>query len=136
MSALKDPNGANLDRIQIVKGWRTADGTLEERVFDVALSDGRKARSFGKVKPVVSTVDVETATYTNTVGDAELMAYWLDPEFRPEEHAFYYARVIEIPTPRWSTYDAVRLGAELEDRVPRTVQDRAYSSPVWYTPGE
>jgi hypothetical protein len=134
VSALKDPNGANLDRVQIIKGWRTSGGELEEKVYDVALSDGRKQPYFGAVKPLRSTVDVGRATYTNSVGDAELNAWWQDPDFDPAEHAFYYARVIEIPTPRWTTYDAVRLGADLADETPREIQDRAYSSPIWYTP--
>jgi hypothetical protein len=132
--ALKDPNGANLDRIQIVKGWREPDGRLGEEIYDVRLSDGRKRRFFGGPKPIRSTVDVETATFTNTVGDAELVAFWQDPDFDAALHAFYYVRVLEIPTPRWTTYDAVRLGADLADETPREIQDRAYSSPIWYTP--
>ena len=134
VSALKDPNGANLDRIQIVKGWRESDGDLEEKVYDVRLSGGRKRGFFSGPKPIRSTVDVETATYTNTVGDAELVAFWEDPDFDPALHAFYYVRVLEIPTPRWTTYDAVRLGADLADETPREIQDRAYSSPIWFTP--
>ena len=133
--ALKDPKGANLDRVQIVKGWRSADGALEERVHDVALGGPGRERLFGGVRPIRSTVDVETATYTNTVGAAELSAYWEDPDFDPAEPAFYYVRVLEIPTPRWTTYDAVRLGADLDARTPRTLQDRAYASPIWYRPG-
>lgn len=132
--ALKDPNGANLDRIQIVKGWRRDDGTLEERVYDVKLSPHRGRGLFGGSKAIRSTVDVETATYTNTVGDAELLAFWEDPDFDPALHAFYYVRVLEIPTPRWTTHDAVRLGARLDEATPRVIQDRAYSSPIWYTP--
>jgi hypothetical protein len=134
LSALKDPNGANLDRIQIVKGWRTTSGELEEKVYDVRLSSGRRRGLFGGPKAIRSTVDADTATYTNTVGDAELIAFWEDPDFDPAQAAFYYVRVIEIPTPRWTTYDAVRLGAELADATPREIQDRAYSSPIWYTP--
>ncbi len=134
VSALKDPNGANLDRIQIVKGWRESAGGLRERVYDVRLSRDRESGLFGGPKAIRSTVDVETATYTNTVGDAELIAFWEDPDFDPTQHAFYYVRVIEIPTPRWTTYDAVRLGADLADETPREIQDRAYSSPIWYTP--
>ena len=132
--ALKDPKGANLDRVQIVKGWRTADGSLAEKVHDVALGGSHRERLFGGVRPVPSTVDVEAATYTNTVGAAELSAYWEDPDFDPTQHAFYYARVLEIPKPRWTTYDAVRLGADLDARTPRTIQDRAYASPIWYAP--
>ncbi|MCP4905812.1 MAG: DUF3604 domain-containing protein [bacterium] len=134
VSALRDPNGANLDRIQIVKGWREPDGRLKEKVFDARLSDGRKERLFRGPKPIRSTVDVEKATYTNTVGDAALAAFWRDPDFDPALHAFYYVRILEIPTPRWTTYDAVRLGAELAEEIPREIQDRAYSSPIWYTP--
>ena len=135
--ALKDPNGANLDRIQIVKGWRRPGGELEERVYDVKLSAHRGHGLFGRLagsRPIASTVDVSSATYTNTVGDAELLAFWEDPDFDPGLHAFYYVRVLEIPTPRWTTYDAVRLGAELDDATPRVIQDRAYSSPIWYSP--
>lgn len=134
ISALKDPNGANLDRVQIVKGARRADGSLRERVFDVRLSDGRGPRLFLGPKQIRSTVDAKTATYSNSVGDAELLGYWEDPNFDPGEHAFYYVRVLEIPTPRWTTYDQVRLGAELAGSIPRELQDRAYSSPIWYTP--
>jgi len=131
--ALKDPNGANLDRVQIVKGWRDAAGTLHEKVHDVALGGAHRRGLFG-TREVGSTVDERTATYTNTIGAAELSAWWEDPDFSPDEHAFYYVRVLEIPTPRWSTYDAVRFETELDDRAPRILQDRAYSSPIWYTP--
>ena len=133
VTALKDPEGANLDRIQIVKGWREADGSLRERVVDVAVSSGRE-RLFGGIEEIRSTVDVETARYTNTVGNAVLTTWWEDEDFDPEERAFYYARVIEIPTPRWNVYDAVRLGTEVPAKVPTEVQDRAYTSPIWYTP--
>ena len=131
--ALKDPNGANLDRIQIVKGWRDADGALHEEVHDVALGGERRRGLFG-IREVGSTVDVANATYTNTIGAAELSAFWQDADFDPEQHAFYYVRVIEIPTPRWSTYDAARFGVSLDERAPRSVQDRAYASPIWYSP--
>ena len=133
VAATRDPLGANLDRIQIVKGWRDGAGALRERVYDVALPSGRRGL-FGGVRAVRSTVDVETARFTNDVGAAELRAVWRDPDFDPEERAFYYARVIEIPTPRWNVYDAVRLGAQVPPEVPTEVQDRAYSSPIWYTP--
>ncbi len=132
--ALKDPNGANLDRLQIVKGWRSPDGTLEEQVYDVRLAERRGKRFFGRTGRIRSTVDAENARYTNTVGAAELSAHWRDPDFDPAQHAFYYARVIEIPTPRWTSYDAVRFGVELADETPREIQDRAYSSPIWYSP--
>ena len=131
--ALKDPMGANLDRIQIVKGWRDRKGALHEKVYDVALSDGRKAGKNGKVKPLQSTADARTATYTNTVGEPQLRAYWQDPKFDARENAFYYARVLEIPTPRWTRYDAVRLGAEIPKAAPDEIQDRAYTSPIWFT---
>ena len=135
ISALKDPDGANLDRAQVVKGWRTADGTLKERVYDVALSDGRAPRFFsGTIPPVGNTVDVETATYQNSIGAAALTEVWTDPDFEPDQHAFYYLRVIEIPTPRWTAYDAVRLGVDIPEEVPMTTQERAYTSPIWYTP--
>lgn len=135
ISALKDPDGANLDRVQVVKGWREADGALVEKVYEVALSGNRRPDPVtGKVPPVGNTVDVETATYKNTIGDAALTVVWKDPDFDPAEHSFYYVRVIEIPKPRWTTYDAVRLGAEIPDEVPKTTQDRAYTSPIWYTP--
>ena len=132
--AIKDPNGANLDRIQIVKGWRDAEGELRERVYDVALSDGRQVESDGKAPRLASTVDVETATYSNTVGAPQLATYWRDPDFDAKEHAFYYARVLEIPTPRWTTYDAVRLGADVPEAAPKEIQDRAYTSPIWFAP--
>ena len=130
----KDPHGANLDRVQIVKGWRDAKGGLHEEVYEVALSDGRETDETGRAKPLVSTVDVEDASYTNTIGAAALNAYWSDPDFDPAQRAFYYARVIEIPTPRWPAYDAKRLGAEIAEGTQMEVQDRAYSSPIWYTP--
>ena len=133
--ALRDPDGANLDRIQIIKGWLDKRGKTHERIYDVAVSDGREIDKDGRVKKAVgNTVDVATATYTNTIGDALLMAHWKDPDFDPKEHAFYYVRVLEIPTPRWTTYDAAFFGIERPENVPATVQDRAYTSPVWYTP--
>ena len=133
--ALRDPDGANLDRVQIIKGWLDVKGETHERIYDVAVSDGRKVGSDGRCKtPVGTTVDIPTATYTNTIGDAVLSAYWKDPDFDPEESAFYYVRVLEIPTPRWTTYDAAYYGVKLPDTVPPTIQDRAYTSPVWYTP--
>ena len=133
--ALKDPIGANIDRIQIVKGWTTAEGTTEEKVFDVVWSGDREPGADGKLPPVGSTVDVARATWTNSIGAAELGAVWTDPEFDPGQRAFYYARVIEIPTPRWTAYDAFRFGVELPDEIPMVTQERAYTSPIWYTPG-
>jgi hypothetical protein len=133
--ALRDPIGANLDRIQIIKGWMDSEGTLHEKVHDVAWSDGREPGAGGKLPPVGSTVDVEAANWTNTIGAAELGTVWTDPDFDPAERAFYYARVIEIPTPRWVLYDRLRLGAEIPEAAELTGQERAYTSPIWYTPG-
>ena len=133
--AAKDPDGANLDRIQIVKGWLDGSGDLHENVYDVALSDGREADpETGKAPPVGSTVNVAEASYDNSIGDPTLAAVWEDPDFDRNERAFYYVRVIEIPTPRWSAYDASYFRAALPEDVPATVQDRAYTSPIWYTP--
>ena len=134
VAALKDPIGANLDRIQIIKGWIDEDGERRERVYDVAASDGRTPGADGRTPPVGSTVDVANATWTNTIGDSELIAVWTDPDFDPEQRAFYYARVIEIPKPRWTAYDARYFGLTPGPEVPMTVQDRAYTSPIWYTP--
>jgi hypothetical protein len=133
--ALRDPDGANLDRIQIIKGWLDKDGALQERIYDVAVSDGREIGDDGRTtEKVGNTVDVANATYTNTIGDALMAAHWTDPDFDASEHAFYYVRVLEIPTPRWTTYDAAFFGIDLPDNVPATIQDRAYTSPIWYTP--
>jgi hypothetical protein len=132
--ALRDPIGANLDRIQVVKGWLDADGTTHEKVYDVAWSGGREPGGDGKLPPVGNTVDPKTASYTNTIGAAELGTVWRDPDFDPEQRAFYYARVIEIPTPRWSTYDAFRFGTPLPEGAPASTQERAYTAPIWYTP--
>jgi hypothetical protein len=134
VAALRDPVGANLDRAQIIKGWMDRKGKLHEKVYDVALSDGRKADASGRVPPVGSTVDVAEATWANTIGDSELITVWRDPDFDPEQHAFYYVRVIQIPTPRWTAYDAKYYGVELADHIPMVTQERAYSSPIWYTP--
>jgi hypothetical protein len=134
VAAVKDPHGANLDRIQIVKGWLDSKGRLHEKIYNIAMSDGRVVRDDGRVEKLASTVDLEQATYSNKVGAEQLNSYWQDPDFDPEQRAFYYARVIEISTPRWSIYDAVRLGASLNPADPRVVQDRAYSSPIWYSP--
>ena len=135
VAALKDPYGGNLDRIQVVKGWLDSDGELHERVYDVAVSDGREIGSDGRAREAVgNTVDVENATWLNTIGDPELIAVWQDPDFDADERAFYYARVIEIPTPRWTAYDAFRFGIEMPDDVEMTTQERGYTSPIWYTP--
>ena len=134
--AMKDPFSGNLDRIQIIKGWMEKDGSLHEQVYDVAWgdADARIPGKDGKLPPVGNTVDVEQATWTNTIGDPELIAVWEDPDFDPALRAFYYARVLEIPTPRWTAYDAKRFGVNMTDDVPMTTQERAYTSPIWYTP--
>ncbi len=134
VAALKDPLSGNLDRLQIVKGWIDNNGETQEKVYDVVWSDNRKPDAEGKLPPVGSTVDVKNATWTNTIGAPELIAVWEDPDFEPDQRAFYYARVIEIPTPRWTAYDAKRFNIEMSDDVPMTTQERAYSSPIWYTP--
>jgi hypothetical protein len=135
VAALKDPIGANLDRYQIVKGWLDDKGQVQEKVYDVAWSGDRKPGDDGKLPPVGDTVDVKEATWTNTIGAPELIAVWQDPDFSPGQRAFYYGRVIEIPTPRWTAYDAKYYGLELPPEVPMTTQERAYTSPIWYTPG-
>jgi hypothetical protein len=135
VAALKDPIGANLDRIQIVKDWLDGSGELHEQVYDVAWSGGRKRDpKTGKLPPVGSTVDLKEATWTNTIGAGELLTVWTDPGFDPSQRAFYYARVLEIPTPRWTAYDAKRFGIKMGPEVPMTTQERAYTSPIWYTP--
>ncbi|MEA3413659.1 MAG: DUF3604 domain-containing protein [Pseudomonadota bacterium] len=132
--ALKDPESGNLDRIQIVKGWFDR-GYAFEKVHDVAWSDKRKPdEKTGSLPPVGNTVDIRKATYTNDIGDTQLSAVWTDPDFDPVQHAVYYARVIEIPTPRWTTFDARALGIEPPADVAPTIQERAWSSPIWYTP--
>jgi hypothetical protein len=135
VAALKDPIGANLDRYQIVKGWLDSKGQLHEKVFDVAWSGDRKPGKDGKLPPVGNTVDVANATWSNTIGATELIAAWKDPEFEPSQRAFYYGRVIEIPTPRWTAYDAKHFGVQMPKEVPMTTTERAYTSPIWYTPG-
>jgi hypothetical protein len=134
VAALKDPIGANIDRIQIVKGWLDGKGELHEKVYDVAWGGDRKPGADGKLPPVGNTVDVKNAVWTNTIGAGELITVWKDPDFNPEERAFYYARVIEIPTPRWTAYDAKRFGMETGKEVRMVHQERAYTSPIWYTP--
>ena len=135
--AMRDPDWANLDRIQIIKGWIDADGKARERIYDIAVSDGRKIGADGRAStPVGTTVNVSNASFTNTIGAAVLSAHWRDPDFDPNERAFYYVRVLEIPTPRWTTYDAARFKVKVPTRVPATVQDRAYTSAVWYSPGK
>jgi hypothetical protein len=133
--ALRDADGANLDRIQVIKGWLDAKGKTQEKVYDVAWSGDRKPDSkTAKLPPVGNTVNVADASYNNTIGAPLLFGYWKDPNFNPKERAFYYVRVIEIPTPRWTTYDAKFFGTKPPAQAPTAIQDRAYTSPVWYTP--
>ena len=134
VAALRDPIGANLDRIQIVKGWLNEDGTTSEAVYDVASSDGRVPGADGKLPAVGDTVDVATASWANSIGASELATVWTDPDFDPARPAFYYARVLEIPTPPWYVYDAFRYGIEIPEGAPTSQQERAYTSPIWYTP--
>jgi hypothetical protein len=136
VAALKDPIGGNIDRIQIIKGWQDGNGKLYERVYDVAVSDGREIGADGRCKtPVGNTVDVANATWLNSIGDTELIAVWKDPDFDPKQRAFYYVRVIEIPTPRWTAYDAKYFGLKnVGSEVEMVHQERAYTSPIWYTP--
>ena len=133
--AMKDLKSGNLDRIQIVKGWIDAAGAQHESIHDVVWSGDRKPGADGKLPPVGNTVDVAHATYTNSIGTGELSGAWTDPDFKPGERAFYYARVLEIPTPRWSTIDAARLGIAIPAGLAATIQERAWSSSIWYTPG-
>jgi len=134
VAALKDPMSGNLDRIQIVKGWLGKDGKTQEKVYDVVWSGDRKPGANGKLPAVGNTVDVANATWTNTIGAPELITVWKDPNFDAKQKAFYYARVIEIPTPRWTAYDAKRFGVTMPPEVPLTTTERAYTSPIWYTP--
>ncbi|WP_108259142.1 DUF3604 domain-containing protein [Mangrovicoccus ximenensis] len=135
VAALKDAYSGNLDRIQIVKGWLDGQGAMQEKIFDVAWSGGREIGPDGKLPPVGSTVDAGRATFSNTIGAPELIAVWTDPEFDPSQKAFYYARAIEIPTPRWTAYDAAYFEeADFAPEVPMTVTERAYASPIWYAP--
>jgi hypothetical protein len=136
VQAVRDPDGANLDRIQVIKGWVDASGKTQEMVYDVAWSGNRKAGTDGKLPPVGDTVDVKAASYTNAIGTPYLTAHWADPSFDSKQLAFYYVRVLEIPTPRWTTYDAKFFGVALPTDVPASIQERAYTSPIWYTPGK
>jgi hypothetical protein len=135
ITAMKDPVDANLDRIQIVKGWVDKEGMPQEKVFEVALADGRTVGANGKVEPIGNTVDLKTGKYTNSIGDAQLATVWTDPEFDASVRAFYYVRVLQIPTPRHTLFDTIALGIDpKESGNPATIQERAYSSPIWYTP--
>ena len=137
MAAVKDPLFGNLDRIQIVKGWVGDDGVAQERIYDVVWGDADRRRigRDGRLTPVGNTVDLSIPTWSDTIGDPELRGVWTDPDFDPAQRAFYYVRVMEIPTPRWTAYDAVRFGLDLPDEVPLIHQERAWTSPIWYTPG-
>ena len=135
--ALRDPDGANIDRVQVIKGWIDASGEVQERIYDVAVSDDRKIGKDGRCKtPVGNTVDVADASFTNTIGTPLLSTYWEDPDFDASQSAFYYVRVIEIPTPRWTAYDVKRLGSKFPEGTKMVLQDRAYTSPIWYTPSK
>jgi hypothetical protein len=134
IQAAKDPDGANLDRVQVVKGWVDSDGGTHEKIYDVAWSGARTIGTDGKLPLVGNTVDVKTATYSNSIGAPVLATAWKDPDFNAADRAYYYIRVIEIPTPRWTTYDAARFGGKLPTNVPATLTQRAYTSPIWYTP--
>jgi hypothetical protein len=136
VAAMKDPLSGNLDRIQVIKGWVDKDGKTQEKVYDVAWSGDRKAGADGKLPPVGNTVDATNATWKNTIGATELISAWTDPDFDAALPAFYYARVIEIPTPRWTAYEAKRFGIKMSKDVPMTTQERAYTSPIWFTPAK
>jgi hypothetical protein len=135
VAALKDPYSGNLDRVQIVKGWIDSNGKRQEKVYDVAWSGERKPGANGKLPAVGNTVDIENATWTNSIGAPELIATWVDPDFDSALSAVYYARVIEIPTPRWTAYEAKRFGIDMPAAAEMVTQERAYTSPIWYTPG-
>jgi hypothetical protein len=134
--ALRDADGANLDRAQVIKGWIDRQGEVHERIYDIVVSDGRVIGDDGRAhEPVGTTVDLADASYSNTIGDPVMAGHWIDPDFDPSQSAFYYVRVIEIPTPRWTAYDAKFFDIEMPPEAAMTVQDRAYTSPIWYTPG-
>ena len=133
---MKDPIGANLDRIQVVKGWLDAKGEVQEKVYDAVWSGDRKPDAKGKLPSVGTTVDVENATWTNTIGASELIGVWNDPEFDAKLRAFYYLRVIEIPTPRWTAYDSKRFGVKPLDGTALIHTERAYTSPIWFNPAK
>jgi hypothetical protein len=135
IGAMKDPNGADLDRAQVVKGWVDAAGKTHEAIYDVLWSDpGKRQPVNGKLPPVGDTVDLATATYTNSIGATELIGTFKDPAFDPKQRAFYYLRVLEIPTPRWTAYDAVKYKITMSPDVTMKLQERAVSSAIWYTP--
>jgi hypothetical protein len=132
--SVKDPKSGNLDRIQVIKGWLDDKGEPQEKVYNVAASGDREIKN-NKLEPVGNTVNLETGTYTNTIGDSQLATVWSDPDFDPTKRAFYYIRVLEIPTPRTTLFDTIALGVDPEESGnPATIQERAYTSPIWYTP--
>jgi hypothetical protein len=134
VAARKDPMSGNLDRVQVIKGWLDADGETHEQIYDVVWAGDRQPGADGKLPPVGNTVDVANATWTNLIGSPELITVWTDPDFNPIQRAFYYARVLEIPTPRWTAYEAKYFGVPAPSESPMTTQERAYTSPIWYTP--
>jgi len=136
VAAMKDPDGANLDRIQIIKGWVDKAGQTHEKIYDVVWACDRKPGADGKLPPIGNTVDEKKATYANSIGAPELSKVWTDPDFDPAIRALYYARVLEIPTPRWSTYDSARYGVKAPAGVQISIQERAWTSPIWFTPGK
>jgi hypothetical protein len=134
IAAMKDPEGANLDRVQVIKGWLGADGKTQEKIYEVKWAGDRKPGADGKLPPVGSTVDVAKATYSNSIGAPTLVARWTDPDFDPRLKAVYYVRVLEIPTPRWTAFDQLRFKEKMPANVPQTHQERAFTSPIWYSP--
>jgi len=137
ISAYKDADGANLDRMQVIKGYLAEDGELKERIYEVAFAGKRKIDDLGKLPPIGNTVDVADASYTNSIGATSLDTLWEDPDFNPKERAFYYVRVLEIPTPRWSAYDVKKFDLiDVNENVPMVTQERVYSSPIWYSPSD
>ena len=129
---MKDPLGANLDRVQIVKGWLDDQGVSREKVFDIAWAGDRERDADGRLPDLGNTVNLVNASYTNTIGEAQFSALWQDPVFSPGQSAFYYVRILQIPTPRHSLYDVVALNADVDTRRPDSIQERAYTSPIWY----
>jgi len=137
IQALRDPDGANLDRVQIIKGWEDSAGELHEKIYDIACSDDREINRQNRCQGLVgNTVDVAAASYSNSIGSVALQAHWQDPDFDRGQYAFYYVRVLEIPTPRWTVYDARFFGVDLKEDDPRSIQERAYTTPIWYSPSE
>ena len=134
VAAMKDPDGANLDRVQIIKGWVDAAGQTHEKIIEVQWGGDRKLDAKGKLPPIGNTVDLATAKYTNNIGAEALVGSFTDSEFDPKARSFYYARAIEIPTPRWTLYDSVKYKVKMDANVPMIQQERAVTSPIWYDP--